>query len=477
MGPVMEQIANTCLDSCVFVILGATGDLTKRKLIPAIYKLVASGKMCDFALVGVANSTTTMHDILEQARKFIPKIDNQVWAKLQKRLYYYQMNFHDKKAYQGLRDLIESVEGCHKLGCNRLFYLATMPQHFAVITKNLSFYGIAEKHQEGRLTKRGAWARVVYEKPFGYDLKSARTINRAIRKVFDEKQVFRIDHYLGKELVANIALARFTNRILEPLWSHEHIDSVQIVLSETLGIENRGAFYDACGALNDVVQNHLLQILALIAMEPPEKLTAEFLRDCKVQVLSKVKASAAILGQYDGYLKEKDVNPHSTTETFAAVKLLINNRRWKEVPFYLKTGKHLKRDEASVHIKFKMVKCLLDFCPMDSNYLTIKIQPDEGFFLELNVKSPGTFNRVVPVTMNFSHSAHWGPNTPAAYEVLLADVIRGDHFAFVREDEIDWSWKIIKAIKGLKTKLYGYAKNSDGPKEIVSLDSRLQWRS
>jgi glucose-6-phosphate 1-dehydrogenase len=473
----MQKAPITCLDACVFVVLGATGDLAQRKLIPAIYKLVASKKMCRFALVGVANSATTMHDILEQSRKFIHNIDRAVWAKLQKRLYYYQMDFHDKQAYKGLRTLIENVEGCHKLGCNRLFYLATMPQHFAVITKNLSTYGIAEKHHEGHLTKRGAWARVVYEKPFGYDLKSARTINRAIKRVFDEKQVFRIDHYLGKELVANIALARFTNRIFEPLWSHEHIDSVQIVLSESIGIEQRGAFYDACGALNDVVQNHLLQILALVAMEPPEKLTAEYLRNCKVRVLSKAKVVSAILGQYDGYLKEKNVKPHSTTETFAAVKLIINNRRWKGVPFYLKTGKHLKHDEASIHIKFKMVKCLLDFCPMDSNYLTIKIQPDEGFFLELNVKSPGIFNRVVPITMNFSHFTHWGPNTPAAYEVLLADVIRGDHFAFVRADEIDWSWKIIEHIKRLKTHIYRYPKGSDGPKEVTLLDQKLRWRT
>jgi glucose-6-phosphate 1-dehydrogenase len=473
----MEQAPTTCLDACVFVILGATGDLAQRKLIPAIYKLVASEKICRFALVGVANSATTMHEILEQSRKFIHNIDRSVWSKLQKRLYYYQMDFHDKQAYKGLRTLIENVESCHKLGCNRLFYLATMPQHFAVITKNLSTYGIAEKHQEGHLTRRGAWARVVYEKPFGYDLESARTINRAIKRVFDEKQVFRIDHYLGKELVANIALARFTNRIFEPLWSHEHIDSVQIVLSESIGIEQRGAFYDACGALNDVVQNHLLQILALVAMEPPEKLTAEYLRNCKVRVLSKTKVVSAILGQYDGYLKEKNVNPHSTTETFAAVKLIINNRRWKGVPFYLKTGKHLKHDEASIHIKFKMVKCLLDFCPMDSNYLTIKIQPDEGFFLELNVKSPGIFNRVVPITMNFSHSTHWGPNTPAAYEVLLADAIRGDHFAFVRADEIDWSWKIIEHIKRLKTHIYHYAKGSEGPKEVTLLDPKLRWRT
>lgn len=465
-------------DECVFIILGATGDLAKRKLIPAIYKLFASGKLSHFALIGVANTHTTMHDILDQARPFIPDIDPVVWDLLQHKLYFYEMDFHDSSAYQGLALLLESVERAHSLVSNRLFYLATMPQHFAVITENLAQYHIAQKHEAQHLTEKGTWTRVVYEKPFGYDLASAGQINQAIEQAFDEKQVFRIDHYLGKELVANIALARFTNRIFEPLWNNEHIDSVQIILSEEIGIEGRGTFYDSCGALKDVFQNHLLQILALVAMEVPEKFTAEYLRDAKATVLSKVAVQSAILGQYDGYKEEKDVKPGSTTETFAALKIAIDNPRWQGVPFYFKTGKFLNKNEVSVHIKFKMVKCLLDFCPMDSNYLTIKIHPEEGFFLELNVKAPGVFDQVVPVNMNFSHSTLWGPNTPAAYEVLLSDVIRGDHFAFVRADEINYSWKIIEQIQNLKAPVYPYARGSAGPAEVMLLDPEreIRWR-
>jgi glucose-6-phosphate 1-dehydrogenase len=474
MKPTQTQ-PTQCLDECVFVIMGATGDLTKRKLIPALYKLVASGKLCRFALVGVSVVQTTMQDILEQARPYIHNIDDGVWAKLQEHLYYHQMDFHNQKAYAQLKQLIDSVVSTHNLCRNLLIHLATMPHHFQVITKNLAKYHIVEKNHTGTC----GWSRVVYEKPFGYDLKSARQINRAIRKVFDEQQVFRIDHYLGKELVANIALARFTNRIFEPLWNHENIDSIQIVLSEKDGINGRGAFYDSYGALKDVVQNHLLQILALIAMEAPERFTAENIRSLKARVLSKVKVASVIRGQYDGYLQEKDVKPNSTTETFAALKVVVNNKRWKGVPFYLKTGRCLSKNETSVHIKFKMVKCLIDFCPMDSNYLTIKIQPDEGFFLELNVKAPEAFNRVVPVNMNFSHITHFGPNTPEAYEILLADVIRGDHFAFVRADEIDYSWKVIDLVERLNTPVHTYAQGSAGPSEIENLDPNrtIRWRT
>lgn len=467
------------LDECVFVILGATGDLTRRKLIPAIYKLVASGKIKKYALVGVAQSQITMHEVVEHARQFIPHIDEDVWRKFQCCLSFYPMDFNDETAYSGLRTLLENIESRYEMKKNRLFYLATMPQHFAVITKNLARYQIAEKHKAGHLTEHGTWCRVVYEKPFGDDLKSARNINRAIAKAFDEKQVFRIDHYLGKELVGNIALGRFTNKIFEPLWNNQHIDSVQIVISEKIGIEGRGAFYDAYGALKDVVQNHILQILALVGIEAPDKFTAEHLRDEKAKVLKKVKIKSAVLGQYEGYLHEKNVKPNSTTETFAALKMTIDNKRWKGVPFYVKTGKYLDKYEASVHINFKMVPCLLDFCPMDSNYLTINIQPNEGLFLEINVKKPNVFNEVTPVTMNFSHSSLWGPNTPEAYEVLLSDVIKGDHFAFVRSDEIDYAWKVLEQLKKIDCPLYIYQQGSSGPKEIELLDPerKIKWRA
>lgn len=465
------------LDECTFVILGATGNLAQRKLIPALYNLLASGSITHFSVIGVALAEATIQSVFDRARQYITSIDESVWQRLMQASYYFAMDFHDRDAYSDLHDVIKTTEIKHGLKGNRLFYLATMPHHFAKITHCLAVSGIVEKHHQGSVPNKGTWARVVYEKPFGDSLRSARTINRAIAKVFDETQVFRIDHWLGKELVANIALSRFTNRIFEPLWNKDHIESVQIILNESSGVSGRGAFYDAYGALKDVMQNHVMQILSLVAMEVPEHFTAEYLRDAKAKVLAHVKVASAVLGQYEGYTQEKDVHPESQTDTFAALKVMINNRRWKGVPFYLKTGRHMKKHDASVHIKFKMVKCLLDFCPMDSNYLTINIQPNEGFYLELNVKEPGVFNRVVPVAMNMAHRSQLGPNTPEAYEVLLADVIRGDHFAFVRADEIDSAWKIIESVKKLHCPLYSYQRGSNGPEELSSLDPNIRWRA
>lgn len=463
-------------DSCVFVILGATGDLTKRKLIPAIYNLVASGKLHNFALVGAALMATDMRQVLELARPFVPDCQDEYWDKLQRAAYYYRMDFHEKPAYAGLHELIARVEQEHQLMGNRLFYLATMPHHFMVITEQLAEHGIVKRHQTA---ENKPWERVVYEKPFGDSLASARQINQAIARVFDERQVFRIDHYLGKELVGNIALARFTNTIFEPLWNHNYIESVQIVLSETMGINGRGKFYDAYGTLKDVVQNHMLQILALVGMEMPKRFEPEYLRDAKARLLERVRVENVILGQYAGYQQEPEVNPTSTTDTFAALKLAIDTPRWQGVPFYLKAGKCLANNGVAVHIKFKMAECLLDFCPTDSNYLTINIQPHEGMRLELNVKTPGVFNHVTPVNMDFSHGTLFGFNTPAAYEILLADVVRGDHFVFVRADEIDYAWSIIQQALALKPMLQGYARGSNGPDTATLLDQtrEIRWKT
>jgi len=383
--------------------------------------------------------------------------------------------------YAKLKNLIKDVEKKYKLS-NRLFYLATLPQHFKIITKYLGEQKIVEKHQDKKECEdcKHPWSRIVYEKPFGHNLKSAKEINKCIAKLFHEKQIYQIDHYLGKELVSNIALVRFTNRIFEPLWNSKHIDSVQIILKETLGVGTRGKFYDKHGAIKDVVQNHMLQILALVAMETPTKLEAKPIRDAKAKVLKKVKVKNTILGQYQGYKKAADINPKSTTETFATLKLCINNKRWKDVPFYLKTGKCLDKRETSIHIKFKPVQCLLSKnCPSDTNYLVIKIKPNEGIILELNAKTPGKAKEITPVEMEFCHSCLFGPNTPAAYEILLADVINGDQSTFVRSDEIEQSWKIIEQIPMDKLKVYPYKQGSTGPKEIKNLDKKrkINWRA
>jgi glucose-6-phosphate 1-dehydrogenase len=467
------------MNECTFIILGATGDLTKRKLIPAIYWLVKDKKIDKFAIIGVANSKSNINQILSESKKFIKKVDGRVWRSIEASCYYQQFDFYKPQDFLNLKDVISIVEKKHKLSGNRLFYLATWPQHFEVITKNLVKSGIVEKYENQKQKKVG-WSRIVYEKPFGYDLKSARKINQAILKLFNENQIYRIDHYLGKELVGNIELVRFTNRVFEPLWCNKHIDSIQIILSENICVEGRGKSYDSCGAINDVVQGHMLQIMALVGMEAPKMLSGKYIRDAKEKVLEKVIVDDVLLAQYEGYLKEKGVAHKSKTETFGAVKLYIDNRRWHGVPFYLKTGKCLDKKEIGIHIRFKMVKCLLNqSCPSDSNYLTIKIQPDEGFFLELNTKVPGK-NEVTPVKMDFCHTCLFGQNTPKAYEVLLEDVIRGDQSYFLRSDEILESWRIVEKIKKLakNKKLYSYKKGSSGPVELEKFDKakKLRWR-
>ncbi|HBS47869.1 TPA: glucose-6-phosphate dehydrogenase [Candidatus Dependentiae bacterium] len=464
------------MNSCIFIILGATGDLTKRKLIPAIYNLIKNKKIDNFAIVGAALSQTTSEEILAQAEKFIKNIDKDCWNKLKSVFYYKSVNFYNEQEFSHLKELIEKVENKHKLPQNRLFYLATMPEHFEIITQNLSKCCIIKPKKNDSCK---GWTRVVYEKPFGYDLESAKKINKTILKTFKKDQVFRIDHYLGKELVGNISLVRFTNRVFEPLWNNKNIDSIQIIINEKLGIENRGKFYDSCGAINDMMQSHMLQVLSLIAMETPKQLSGKFIHNAKIKVLKKIKPYSTILGQYLGYRSEDGVNPDSATETFAAIALHINNKRWKNVPFYLKTGKFLSNKESAIHIRFKMVKCLLSkCCPSDSNYLTIKIQPDAGFFLELNSKVPGT-NEVIPVKMDFCHECLFGPNSFQAYEILLSDVMSGDQSFFLQEDEIEESWRIVQEIKKLSEKLYFYEKESSGPKEIEKLEPNkiVRWRS
>jgi len=442
-------------DGVTFVILGATGDLTKRKLIPAIYHLVKNGKIGKFAIVGAARSNIQIKKILSESEKFIKNLDKKAWKKVIYFSYYHRVDFYQQEDYRQLKKFVEEIEKKHKLSGNRLFYLATMPQHFEIMTFNLAKIG---------LVKTKGWARCAYEKPFGEDLKSAKKINKSILKIFNESQIYRIDHYLGKELVGNISLVRFTNRILEPLWKNKHIESVQIILDEDMGVGNRGPYYDKYGAIKDVVQNHMMQLLALTAMEAPKKLVGEYIRNEKAKLLSKVKIKDLILGQYEDYKKEKGVSKKSKTETFAALKLEINNQRWKGVPFFLKTGKNLDKKQTLIIIKFKKVDCLLaKTCEFDSNYIIIRIQPDEGISFEINQKIPEK-NEVIPIKVDFCHSCLFGPNTPRGYENLLEDIMKGDQSIFVRKDEIENSWRIIDEIK--KRKVYSYKKGSKGPEQL-----------
>lgn len=455
---------NHCLEECTFIIFGATGDLSKRKLLPAMYKLIEDNVICKFAIIGISIDNSSPQKMLEQSKPFIKKGYNKIWENLEKHLYYYSMDFHNASAYEGLAQLINDVEKKHNLPSNRMFYLATMPDHFVDITKNLAANNIARTtaHQES------PWSRVVYEKPFGNSLISSQKINKSVTKVFKEHQIYRIDHYLGKELVGNIALARFTNIIFEPLWNNKYIDAVHINLSETIGIEKRGVFYDSYGALRDMIQSHALQMLALVAMEQPKRLTAEMIRNAKAQVLKKVSVIEAIRGQYEGYLQEDGIQKSSATETYAALMLNINNKRWKGVPFYVTSGKSLDSKENIITLIFKKGECLLTSCPSVPNFLTIKISPDEGLYLGLNNKIPGSMDEVTPVTMDFCHSCLFGPNTPEAYETLLVDVVKGDQSAFVRSDEVESSWKIVDEAKEKMGSLLNYKKGSCGPKGTES---------
>ncbi len=461
------------MEDVTFVVLGATGDLAKRKLIPAMYNLVKHNKIGRFVLVGVARGSTTMKKILDSATPYLEGRDAQAWPVLSRSSHYHPLDFYQEEDYHLLGKVLSGLEQKHHLSGNRVFYLAAAPEHFDKITLNLHKSGIAQQ-------KKNRWARAVYEKPFGWDLQSARKINRCIKRVFNEKQVYRIDHYLGKELVGNLALMRFTNRILEPLWSKKDIHSVQIVMDEDVGLEGRGDFYERYGALKDVVQNHALQLLALTAMEAPESLDGECIRNEKAKVLQRTSIKDIFVGQYSGYRKIEGVAKNSRVNTFAALRLEINNSRWKGVPFFIRAGKFLDKKETSIHIKFKEVPCLLSkSCPSDTNYFTIRIQPNDGFSLELNSKMPGMKNRVKPVVMDFCQGCRNQPNTPEAYENLLNDVIRGDQSVFVRDDEIEYAWKIIDRVNVRKYKVHPYARGSKGPKELKQWNSKnkVHWHS
>lgn len=457
-------MSQSCFADCLFILFGATGDLSKRKLIPALYKLIEDKKLCHFAVIGAALEQLDQHLILERSKPFIQNFKPEIWEKLVRAFYYYPMDFYHGTMYNNLKPLVAEVERKHKLSGNRVLYFATMPQHFPTITKFL-----LESELVNNEHAVSPWTRLVYEKPFGDDTASSQGLNNFLSQAFAEEQIFRIDHYLGKELVGNIALARFTNRIFEPLWNSEHIESVHISIKETLGIEQRGGYYDTYGQLKDMVQSHMLQLLALTAMESPGELTANNIRDAKSTVLKNVVIDKVLLGQYDGYLQEPNVKADSSTDTFSALRLFVNNKRWQDVPFYLITGKALDRKETTIELRFKMAKCPLTSCPSEPNALIFKIHPDDGIYLRLNAKLPGIALEVAPVSMDFCHSSLFGPNTPEAYEILLSDVIRGDQAAFIRADEVEASWRIIDTITAKKQELQTYMRGSQGPAALKSL--------
>ncbi|HZX33959.1 MAG TPA: glucose-6-phosphate dehydrogenase [archaeon] len=454
-------------DNFSFIILGATGDLAQKKLFPAVHNLVRAGRIGkNFSVVAVARKDISREEFAAQIREGIgKKLHGDSWKTLEERLYYFQLDFNDAEGFKGLADFMGQIEARHNTGSNRLFYLATLPNHFESIARNLKKCGLSKSGEN--------WCKAVFEKPFGHDEKSAKTLNKQILQAFNESQIYRIDHYLGKELVQNIGVVRFANMIFAPLWNRKGIDHVQINLVENFGVESRGEFYDNEGALRDVCQSHLLQLLCLTTMNVPKRFDDKCIRDEKVKVLKAVKKISAkdvVLGQYAGYTGEEGVKKGSKTETFFALKLFIGNDTWKGVPFYLRSGKNLAKKFSSIYIQFKRPKHrLLEGREIAPNYMVIQIQPDDGMLVQLNGKLPGEKMRISPVKMTFCHECAFGPNTPEAYETLILDALNGNQEAFMRADEIEHSWKIIDALTGKNLPVHAYDKGSFGPKEADEL--------
>src|SRR6202162_804324 len=477
-------------DSCVLIIFGASGDLTKRKLIPGLYNLACEGCMNpEFEVLGIARTPMSAEEFRRKTGEAAAKakdtrnFSESGWADFETRLNYMTGDISDPKFYPQLRAHLEEMR---KNGSspNHLFYVSTPA---SVAGPTIEGWGAVGLNRRDR-----GWTRIVLEKPFGRDLESANALNDVVHGVFDETAVYRIDHYLGKETVQNILVFRFSNSLFEPVWNRNYIDYVEITAAETVGVENRAAFYEETGALRDMVANHLLQLLALTAMEPPIAFDADSVREQKVQVFRSIRpmsvedvARFTVRGQYGsgvidgkpapGYRQEPGVNPNSTTETYAAVRLQIENWRWAGVPFYIRTGKRLARNVTEIRVHLNPTPQALfanTSSGIDPNVITISIQPDEGISIAFDAKRPGTQVRTVTVQANFSYQASFGSKGPVAYETLLLDSMRGDATLFTRRDEVEAEWRIITPIEEAWAQLPA----PDFPNYVAGREGPTSWR-
>ena len=500
---VTEASAGRPGDPCVMVIFGGSGDLTKRKLIPALYNLARDHFLAqEFAVVGIARRSMTHETFREKLTQDMQHfatgpVNPELWNWFAQRLYYLSGDSQDPTTYQKLRDLLSQIEQEHETRGNHFYYLATAPELFSTIIQQLSAAGLTRED-------KGHWRRVIIEKPFGRDLDSARALNHDIQAVLQERQIYRIDHYLGKETVQNILVFRFANGMLEPIWNRRYIDHLQITVAENLGVEDRGGYYDQAGALRDMVPNHLMQLLSLTAMEPPISFAADAVRDEQAKILHALQPlnpedvlSRTVRGQYGegrvngepvpAYRAEPNVGPHSTTETFVALKLMIDNWRWADVPFYLRTGKSLSKRVTEIAIRFKRAPFVLfRHTPVESlaaNWLVLHIQPDEGISLRVSAKVPGPVVRLGAVEMHFRYSDYFGHTPTTGYERLLYDCMIGDATLFQRADMVEAGWSVVAPIldvwKALPPRAFpNYGAGTWGPKEAEELLERdgRQWR-
>ena len=481
-------------DPCVIVIFGASGDLTERKLMPALFSLTCEDLLPEkFSVVGVARSKLTNNSFRKKVKEGIKAYSRikpdrcNKWNEFAENIYYHQANYDDPKGYERLSKVLAEIDEKVGGGCNCLFYLSTPPILYPIIVNQLGQAGLARQSDEN-------WRRIIIEKPFGHDLASATDLNIKVHEVFDESQVYRIDHYLGKETVQNLLVFRFANAIFEPLWNRNYIDNVQITVSEEVGLGSRAGYYDTAGIMRDMFQNHLLQLLTLTAMEPPAEFNATALRDEKVKVLKAIRpitpkavANRTVRAQYRTYRDEPGVAPGTNTPTYAALKLFIDNWRWRNVPFYIRSGKALADKITEISIQFRHVPHLMFPLPQEEqlppNVLALCLQPNEGMNLRFETKLPGAGMRTRSVGMSFQYEQDFGINTlPDAYERLILDALQGDASLFTRSDEIELAWSLIDPIltgweSDYAPMLAFYESNTWGPgraQEFLQADGR-EW--